>query len=219
MYELLLLVGGIGFLAMALLGMTHGSGGGHHGHLGGHAPPLGHGHAPAIGHGHGGHIVRAGHGPRLAGSLKNKASGLMILLSPMDLFAMAFGAGAAGVLLKGVLGPGLLVWAAVAGALAFEFLFLKPLFAFALRFASKPSEGLEGTVALQGKAITKFDADGNGLIQLTLDGQIVQLLASLSRAEQELGEDIAKGDDVTVLEVDAKRNRCLVSKLPPHRNP
>jgi len=143
----------------------------------------------------------------------------MVLLSPMDLFAMAFGAGTAGVLLQGVLAPGLLIYAAIAGALAFNFLVMKPIFALAMKFASRPSEGLEGTVALQGRAITKFDTEGKGLVQLTLDGQIVQLLASLDPAERELGENVVKGDDVTVLEVDAKRNMCTISKLPPHRNP
>src|ERR1043166_1319159 len=99
MYELLLLIGGVGFLAMAVLGMVHGGGGGHRG------PAVGHGHTPAIGHGHGhaGHIGKGFHLPKggEAGKmLKYRGPGLLALLSPMDIFAMAAGAGAAGVLLK-----------------------------------------------------------------------------------------------------------------------
>src|SRR4051812_14052479 len=129
MYELLLLIGGIGFCAMAVLGMVHGSGGGHRGPAvgHGHTPAVGHGHTPAIGHGHGhaGHVGKGFHLPKnvQAGKmLKARGAGLLMLLSPMDLFAMALGAGAAGVLLKGVLAPGLLVYAAIAGALFVNFL-------------------------------------------------------------------------------------------------
>jgi len=137
----------------------------------------------------------------------------------MDLFAMALGAGAAGVLLGGVLSPRSLVWAAVAGALVFNFLVIKPIFGLAMKFVTNPSEGLEGTVALTATATTRFDEEGKGLVQLTLDGQLVQLLAALDPAERELGEKVVKGDQVTVLQVDAHRNRCTVSKLPPHSQP
>lgn len=215
MYELLLLIGGLGFLAMALLGMTHGGG---HGHRG---PSVGHGHGHAIGHGHG-HVAKGIHMPKAmkAGKmLKGRGSSLLMLISPMDLFAMALGFGAAGVLLKGLVSPGMLIWAAIAGALIFNFLVIKPIFMVAMKFVSKPSEGLEGTVALKAQAITRFDEQGKGLVRLTLDGQIVQLLASLDPAERELGESVGKGDEVTVLEVDAKRNACTVSKLSLVRNP
>lgn len=224
MYELLLLIGGIGFLAMAAMGMIHTGGGGHgHGGAHGHAG-LGHGHAHALGqthalgHGHG----HAGHGGQLARvgqSLKGRSGTLLTLLSPLDLFALAMGAGAAGVLLKGILAPSLLVWAAVAGALAMDFLILKPIIGLAMKFVTNPSEGIEGTVKVTAQAITRFDAQGKGLVKLTLDGQIVQLLAALDPAELELGEGVGKGDEVTVIEVDAKHNSCTVSKLNATRNP
>ncbi len=222
MYELLLLIGGLGFLAMALLGMVHGGGGARAGHAG-HA--VGHSHTPAVGHGHshGGHVGKGFHVPKAfkggTKAMKGRGMGLLMLISPMDLFALALGAGAAGVLLKGVVAPAMLVWAAVAGALFLNFLVIKPIFGFAMKFVTKPSEGLEGTVALTGQATTRFDQQGKGLVQMTLDGQVIQLLATLDPAEQELGEGVGKGDEVTVLEVDAKRNTCMVSKLPPHPQP
>lgn len=235
MYELLLLIGGLGFLAMAAMGMIHTGGGGHghgqgadgHGMAGHSHAGIGHGHghvdAPALDHGHGansGHIVRGGHPVKGAGGGgKSITNSLLVLVSPMDLFALALGAGATGLLLQKILAPNMLVWAAVAGALALNFLVLKPFFAMAMRFVTKPSEGLEGTVALKALATTRFDHDGRGIVQLTLDGQIVQLLASLDPAERELGESVSKGDEVTVLEVDAKRNACTVSKLSSNRNP
>ncbi|HWA84311.1 MAG TPA: hypothetical protein VG820_12785 [Fimbriimonadaceae bacterium] len=231
MYELLLLIGGIGFLAMAAMGMMHGGGGGH-GHSGGHGG-LSHGHGPALAHGHGPGLVH-GHGAGHAGHLAKVGGGiargggqlarsgvntLLSLLSPMDLFAMAAGAGATGLLLQGVLAPHLLPWAAVAGALAAEFLLLKPAFALLRKFVTNPSEGIEGSVDMTAQAITRFDAEGKGLVQFTLDEQIVQLLAVLEPAELELGEGVSKGDQVTVVSVDPKRNRCVVSKLNLPRNP
>jgi hypothetical protein len=113
-----------------------------------------------------------------------------------------------------MIAPNLLVWAAVLGAVVFDFLLVRPILGLAMRFVSKPSEGLEGTVHVIGSATTKFDENGQGIVQLTLDGQLVQLLAKLDPAERELGESVSKGDRVTVLSVDAKRNVCLVSKLP-----
>lgn len=221
MYELLLLVGGLGFLAMALLGMVHGSGGARAGHSG-HA--VGHGHVPALGHGHGhgGHVAKGFHLPKAfkgGKMIKGRGSSLLMLISPMDLFAMALGAGAAGVLLKGLVAPGLLVYFAVAGALFFNFLIIKPIFMIAMKFVSKPSEGLEGTAAVTAIATTKFDAEGKGLVQLTLDGQLVQVLANLDTAESELGERVNKGDEVTVVQYDAKHNSCVVTKLSALRNP
>lgn len=211
MYELLLLIGGVGFLAMALMGMVHGGGGGHRG------PAIGHGHAhgPALGHGHTGHVGKGFHMPKMSGAklMKGRGTGLLMLLSPMDLFAMALGAGAAGVLLKGIIAPGLLIYAAILGALAFNFLVIKPMFALAMKFVTKPSEGLEGTVALKALALSRFDQDGKGIVKLTLDGQVVQLLAHLDPAECELGECVNKGDEVVVLEVDGRRNSCTISKL------
>jgi hypothetical protein len=137
----------------------------------------------------------------------------------MHLFALAMGAGAAGTLLKGVLPPHLLIWAAIIGALVVDFLIVQPMFAVAMKFVTKPSEGIEGSLSVTARALTTFDTQGKGLVQFSLDGQIVQLLAMLDPAEIELGEGVGKGDEVTVVQVDTRRNSCVVSRLPSLRNP
>lgn len=210
-YDLLLLVGGIGFLAIALLGMSH--------DVVGHGHSLGHSHGPLATHGHGhGHLGKL-HLPKGSKSAERQGSPWLMLLSPVDLFSLALGAGLTGVLLRTVLSPSLLVWAAVAGALTLDFLVIKPMFSLAMKFVTKPSEGLEGTVKVMGEAVTKFDSRGQGIVRLELDGQIIQLLADLDTAERELGESVAKGDTVVVVAVDGKRNRCTVSRISAGRNP
>ncbi len=214
MYELLLLIGALGFLAMTLLGALHG-GGGHGGHSHG---SIGHGAVGhgAIGYGHAGHGHL--HVPKgLEKVSKGKGSSLLMLLSPIDLFAMALGAGAAGLLLRASVSSSTLPWYALVGALVFNFLIVKPIFALAFKFVSPQSEGLEGTVDRDAIAVTRFDPQGKGLVQLTMDGQIVQLLASLDVAELELGDGVSKGDAVRIVEIDAKRNTAKVTKL--LRNP
>ncbi len=125
---------------------------------------------------------------------------------------MCLGAGAAGLLLKTVVSPGLLPAAAVVGALAFWLLVTKPITAFASRFVSTESEGLEGMIAKTARAVTGFDAQGRGLVTLTLDGQNVQLLATLDAGDRENGTSVRKGDELVVVDVDARCNTCRVTR-------
>src|SRR5690242_21629030 len=57
------------------------------------------------------------------------------------------------------------------------------------------------------RSATSFDAKGDGLVALELDGQLVQLLGTLHREEQEAGVRVRAGDAVRIDEVDAERNR------------
>jgi len=133
-------------------------------------------------------------------------------VSPLDIFSLALGAGATGVLLAPYFSGHNLAWIAVLGAVAFDFAVVKPLLGLMLRFVSKPSEGLEGLVSSIGEAVTSFDPEGRGLIKLTLDGQLIQLLANLDASEKELGVPVTKGDRVVVIQVDPARNTCTVSR-------
>lgn len=162
--------------------------------------PLG----PKGGHGH--------HAPRLHGKGGGKGLSRWFAISPLDLFSFSFGAGAVGILLKTAVGPNLLPWFALIGALVFNFGLVKPIMGAFMRFATTPSEGLEGSVAKAGVAMTRFDKDGRGLVCLTLDGASVQVLATLDRDEIERGVTVAKGDPVTILEVDSIRNTCRVTR-------
>jgi translation initiation factor IF-1 len=65
----------------------------------------------------------------------------------------------------------------------------------------------------EGKAVTGFDANGNGLIALELGGEVVQVLGTLIPAERNAGVRIRAGDIVRIEEVDSVRNRCTVSRI------
>lgn len=206
-YLILFLAGAIGIGATALMGLGHGTGG-HRGH-GGHG---GHGHG---GHGHG-HGAKGGHrGGRHSSQSDgtNAWSNLLLAISPIDIFGFAFGAGAFGLLFKTIVSPGLLPWMAVLGALLFTYGFVKPIFALAAKFVSKPSEGIEGMVAKTGIAISKFDAQGRGIVKLILDDEEKQLLAIQDSSEFALGNQIQRGDELLIVEVDPVKNSCRVAKM------
>lgn len=197
---------------MTALGFLHGGGAKsfktlHHGGAHGHAVTP-HGHAGGFktfsNHHHGVSVKSAKAVPG--------TNPLLLALSPLDLFSYAVGAGAVGLLLEKLVAPGLLIWLAIAGALFFNFGIVKRLMYFALRFETKPSEGLEGMIAHKAEAMTNFDKDGRGLVSLTFDDQTTQVLALLDPAELEQGIRICKGDEVVVLEVDPVRNTCRVTR-------
>jgi len=158
-------------------------------------------------------VGRAKAGTAKAGSAKSTRSFKpWWALSPFDIFAYCVGAGAAGELLRGHVSAQVTLAAAVIGALVFNFGLAKPILNTLLRFESRQSEGLEGSVAQEVEAITKFDANGRGLVRLALDGQIVQVLAVLDPEETRRGVTVAKGDPLLVVDVDAARNTCRVTR-------
>lgn len=202
---------------------VHGIGGhaagGHAGQLaagqanaGGHALSHGPGHAPAghAAHGHGQHGEHAHHGEHGGG---DRAMGAWFLsfLSPRVLFSILVGVGAAGLLLGGLLPAPLLLPAAVAGGFAFELLAVRPVWNFFFRFGSEPALTLESAVTDVATAVTGFNQQGEGVVKIELDGQIVQVLARLSPADRATGARVHAGDTVVVEEVDAARNCCTVS--------
>ncbi|RYG24576.1 hypothetical protein EON82_10190 [bacterium] len=213
MYALLFLIGFFGFLGMAGLSFLHS---GHDSHTGNHGSTgeaigslkaIQHGHARAGGH-HGHH-----HGHAKVGAAKSaKSFKPWWAFSPFDIFAYCTGAGAAGELLRAHLSPQMTIAAAVIGAIVFNFGLAKPVLNTLLRFESRQSDGLEGSVAQEVEAITKFDANGRGLVRLCLDGQIVQVLAVLDPEETRRGVTVAKGDPLLVIDVDAARNTCRVTR-------
>ena len=188
-------------------------GGGHTGHVGhgghdvgGHAVTHGGGHA----HGHGHHGDHGHHGEHGGG---DRAMGAWFLsfLSPRVLFSILVGLGAAGLLLAGFLPAPLLLPAAVAGGFAFELLAVRPVWNFFFRFGSEPALTLESAVTDVATAVTGFNPQGEGLVKIELDGQIVQVLARLSPADRASGVRVHTGDTLVVEEVDAVRNCCTVS--------
>ncbi|HEY0777614.1 MAG TPA: hypothetical protein VGD56_06580 [Gemmatirosa sp.] len=213
---LLAFVLGVAGLAVMAVGVL-----GHHGGVqAGHAH-AGHGHA---GHAHAGH-VRAGHarGARARGpgaprgqrdALGAGRDLLLAIASPRVLFAVLLGVGAAGLLLRPVLhAPVPLALAAVALGVLFERGAVAPMWRFVERFASAPAPTLETALYDHALAASGFDARGEGLVALELDGQVVQLLGRLCAEDRT--RRVRAGDRLRVEEVDAERNRCTVSVAGP----
>ena len=197
---------------MAIGGFSHGGHGGGHGHGGhGHAGhDVGHG-----GHGgHGGHAAHDVHAGHAAHGPEQGAGGFnwSTLLSPRLLFALLVGFGAGGVAAAPLGEPFRLV-VALAAAAAFELLAVGPLWRFLFRFESRPALTLESVIVDDARAVTGFDANGCGLVAVDVDGQIIQLLATLAPDERSRGVRVHSGDLVRIAEVDAARGRCTVTEI------
>jgi hypothetical protein len=235
-----LILGFSGLVIMAFSGLaSHGhdaqGGHGHAKELGGHGvKELGGAHAhgaddlgghdlhDAGGHdlhdaaGHGAHVddvahlhdAQADHSDGLGDHVSDY---LLSLLSPRVAFSILTGVGAAGLLLDPLLGGVLLLVAALVAGFAFEGLLVRPFWNFFFRFASTPAQTLESALMDRATAVTGFDAQGQGVVSIILDGQIVQLLGTLRPEDRATGVRVRAGDALTVEDVDGKRNRCVVS--------
>ena len=195
-YEFTLALGAAGLGIMGLSGFAH-TIGGHHGAHAGHSSQTGH-HAVSVRAGGRGGGGRAG------------GRALWALLSPRPLFSILVGFGAVGLVLHSIL-PGAALFAVAAlGGLAFEFGLMRPLWNFLFRFESAPALTLESCIGDEARAATSFDAKGNGLVVLELDGQVVQVLGSLRREDRDAGVRVRAGDPVRIDDIDAQRNRCTL---------
>jgi hypothetical protein len=135
-------------------------------------------------------------------------------MSPRVLFSLALGFGAVGELVGPILPDGALrVLAAIAGAVLFERFIVTPLWNFTMRFASRPALTLESAVADEATAVTAFDANGQGIVSVEVDGQIVQVLATLLPTDRSLGVRVRAGQRVRIEDVDASASRCTVSLI------
>ena len=199
-YEFSLALGAAGLAIMGLSGFAHSVGGHHVGQAG-------------SGHHVGHHAVSARAGmrgaqPHAGGRVGGRA--LWALLSPRPLFSLLLGFGAIGLILHPLLPGPLLAGAATLGAFGFELGLVRPLWNFLFRFESAPALTLESCIGDEARAATSFDAKGNGVIALELDGQVVQVLGSLRQEDRDAGVRIRAGDPVLIDEVDPERNRCTV---------
>ncbi|HEY4217862.1 MAG TPA: hypothetical protein VGM67_12040 [Gemmatimonadaceae bacterium] len=204
-----LLLGAVGLGVMAVSGL------GHHGHAGRASArgPMRIGHA---GHGHAGHAghANANAANTVSGARNSASNVLWAVASPRYLFSFFLGFGAVGELLRPMLGGVLLGVAAVAGAVLFERLVVSPLWNLSMRFASTPASMLESAVADEATAVTAFDANGQGIVSIEVDGQIVQILATLRRDDRLLGgARIRAGQRVRIEDVDAAKNCCTISLI------
>jgi len=233
-YTFGLTLGSVGLGVMALSGLAqathsghaHSHGPGGHGHThGGHSHGVhghSHGHSQAPSHlhdvdgpihGHG-HTHAVPHGGRAAAAARGHATSRMLaLLSPRVVFSVLVGFGATGLLLRPLLGEPALLAASLGGGVGFEWLVVAPLWRFLFRFASAPAQTLESCVSDEARAVTGFDASGHGLVAVELDGQVVQLLATLNATERTAARQVRTGDRLRIEAVDTARNRCTVTYL------
>jgi len=132
-------------------------------------------------------------------------------MSPRVLFSLALGFGASGLLLRPMVGEPLLIAGALLGAVLFDRVLVSPLWNFTMRFASKPAATLESAVSDEATAVTAFDHNGEGIISLEVDGQVVQILATLQPNDRLLGTRVRAGQKVRIEEVNTEKNCCTVS--------
>jgi len=210
LYGFCLALGGTGLAAMAAGGLAQlghiGHGG--HGARGGPGSHAGHAHTGAHA-AHAGHGAHAAHAQHAHHANEQGAGWIMSLLSPRVLFALLVGFGAGG-LVAMPLGEPWRAGAAILAAAAFEGLLVGPLWRMLFRFESAPAATLESAIEDDARAVMGFDANGQGLVALDVDGQIVQLLATLTPDDRARGARVRSGDVVRVSSIDAARNRCTV---------
>lgn len=195
-------LGGAGLAAMAALGV---------GHLTGHA-----GGGPASGSGAGhAHGAQGAH-PHLPAAVRSGGRGagrvrLLSLLSPRVLFSAVFGFGLTGMLLRPFAGGPILAAAAAVGGILLEGVIVRPIWNLLFRFASTPASSLEGSLYSEATAASGFDANGQGIVALEVDGHLVQCLGTLRESDRLLGIRVHSGDVLRVEDVDPARSQCTVS--------
>jgi hypothetical protein len=141
-------------------------------------------------------------------------SAVLYLVSPLTVFSFAMGMGASGILLNDF-APHTLIASPVVAALGggvFQRFVIQPIWNVLLNFASKPSTALEGSLASEAEALTKFDEKGRGIVHVSVDGQFARVLAELDPRDRPFAAEIKPGDKLFVTEIDGKTNRCKVSR-------
>jgi len=96
---------------------------------------------------------------------------------------------------------------------AFYLLVSRPLMSLLLNFASKPSKALDGVVSEPAEVISRFNSSGQGLVNVTIDGQIVRILATLEESDKSIASEIVPGDHLVVTYVDGHSNACRVARI------
>ena len=215
-------VGLLGLIGMAALGLAHG-------HSPGGRSQSGHshgGHSSGT-HGHGSH-GHSSHSPHSAAARgHHRASGdsggsvlgsILILTSPRLILSVILGFGLIGLLLSAFLLTARLPAAALlalagAGGVAFNGLVIQPYWNALMNFQSRPALSLGNSGLESADAVTDFDHSGSGLVALEFEGEVRQLLATLDTAEQQRGLRVRRGDRLRIESIDEERNRCTVSSI------
>jgi hypothetical protein len=134
-------------------------------------------------------------------------------MSPRLLFSVALGLGTAGLLFRNLLPEPILFVVALATGILFDRAIVAPIWNLTFRFASNPASTLENSVMDEATAVTTFDRNGQGLIAVEVDGQMVQLLGTLQSGDRAMNVKVPVGARLRIEDVDAARNRCTVSLI------
>jgi hypothetical protein len=191
-----------------------------------HHPGVHHGEASF---GHNAHISRHHHASDRANAhaASNGGSPSFSILtwlgwfSPLYLCGAVIGFGVTGTLVGRLLHGWPCFALALLGAYFTRIICVRPLISGILMWASRPAKTLGDAVLETGIAATNFDAKGYGMVRLSLDGQIVQLLGLLV-AEEPSELRVNAGEKLFIRSVDSVRQRCSVSRtaaLPPDPRP
>ena len=129
------------------------------------------------------------------------------------LFSICLGLGTAGILARSFFDEPALFGVALAGGILFERLLVAPIWNFGMRFESNPALTLESAITSEATAVSNFDANGQGLIAVEVDGQVMQVLGTLQLSDREMHARVPRGAKLRVESVDTARNRCTVSLL------
>ena len=136
------------------------------------------------------------------------------LLSPLTWFSWMFGGGAVGMIavLVGA-SPKVALLAAIAGAASFQLFVVRPIWKIVFRFESQPAANLEGCVMQEVEVVSAFNARGEGLVRVVVDGRSEDVLAVLlTKAEGAVETRPRRGDRLLIEDVDPKTNTCIVSR-------
>jgi len=128
------------------------------------------------------------------------------------LFSFALGFGVLGEAMRSFGEPVQFV-AGILGGIVLERFLVTPLWNLAMRFASTPAQTLESAVTDEAMAVTSFDANGQGIVSLEVDGQVVQCLATLTAGDRDLGVRVRAGQRLRIDDVNSAQNRCTVSLI------
>ena len=134
-----------------------------------------------------------------------------VLAWPRVLFGFFLGLGAVGVAVKSFTYEPITLLLAAAGGLLFQRFVITPLWNLTLRFESTPATTSEGVD--EATAVTSFNANGEGLVAIEVDGQVVQVLGRLKQADRNLGVVVRAGQRLRVEDVNTANNRCTVSAI------
>jgi hypothetical protein len=202
----MIVIGLTGLVMMAIPGLNRSWRAGS-GHSGLH---VGHAHSGSGGH-HGSHGIHPGSAK--SGSAL-KAGAAWHIPNPRVIFSLIAMYGASGDLLVHAihLEPRIVVLIAAVPAILMERFAFTPFWNLLFRFQGTPAAPLDQLVLSEARAVTPF-RNQKGMVSVTHNGRLVQLLAELCEANR--SARVGVGDRLIIEAVDTARERVTVAVVAP----